>query len=116
MTDEDIRERRRQLDAAQTPEERTVIERVWQEKSLICQAHTAERVKELVQKSATKADIEGIGSRISALHSCPKFKDDKLGWLRQNWLWVMAFLYMLQSMLGVNVVDLVNKIIERMFG
>lgn len=112
MTDHDIQERRRQLDAAQTPEERIIIERVWQEKSLRCQAHTAERVKQLLKDAATKTDIHEIVEKIDRLHSSPKWKDNKLEWLKANWMWVLVLLYMLQSMFGVNVSAIIERIFE----
>lgn len=96
MTDEDLKMRHEQLARAKTPEERAVIKDAWEEHSLRCIAHQAQRIKEINGKCATKEDVaemkESIGDRIDSLHACPKFKKDPLGWLQKNWMWLVVML------------------------
>lgn len=115
MTDEDLHERRRQLDAARTPEERAAIERVWTEHSLRCQAHTAARVKEIMRTMATKKDIAQLSAKIGALHSVPKWSEDKAGWLVGHWFQLIVAAYILKS-LGVEVGPIVKAALAAVFG
>lgn len=110
MTDEDLTERRRQLDAAKSPEEKAVIESIWKEHSLRCQAHTATRVKQLVATTATKGDITAVLDQINRLHSSPRWKEDKAGWIAKHWLEIVVFAYILKT-LGIELGPLVKAAI-----
>ncbi|HIV09538.1 MAG TPA: hypothetical protein IAC79_05445 [Candidatus Spyradenecus faecavium] len=101
MTDDEQALLEEQLRKAETPEARLEVWLLWWPHMARCLASTNRHVK------GTEATLERIDENLNDLagmiekyHGKTSWKADKLGWLKENWMWVVVFLYMLQS-LGV---------------
>lgn len=75
---------------AQTEGARTRVLVHWLPILVRCQIKTAARAKLHVEQ------LRRLEAKVDALHAAPRFKDDKLGWLRANWKWLIIFLLLLK--------------------
>ena len=124
MTEEDLEEFHKQMDAAQSNEERQQIRLRWMPHMARCMRSTNTHIKAIEKSVGTQfqllearceeihKDVCDLGAKVDRLHETPKWKDNKMEWLKANWVWVVVMLYIAQSLLGLNVASL----IERFFG
>ena len=115
MNREDLDTFMDQASRASTSEERLAVLCNWTPHMARCLQSTNTRVKDLevTQAEGCKALHESIAEikrDITALHSSPKWKDDRLGWLRENWTWVMLMLIFIQTSFGINVSGVIQHI------
>lgn len=103
MTDEEMTTFDHQMKDAKTEEERQRIRELWQPHMMRCLNSTNRRVKSIEGAMATHADVDKIFTRINELHAKAKWKDNKVEWMKENWMWVVVFLYMIQSLFGIDV-------------
>lgn len=108
MTYEDMERFFEELMAATTEEERQAVRARWLPMLVRCLDSTNAHVKE-AEKMAREAEslakeardgVIALKATVETLHKTPKWSEDKMGWLKANWMWVVVMLYMLQS-LGV---------------
>ena len=59
--------------------------------------------------SEIRQEIYQIRSTMERLHQLPKWKDDKMAWLKMNWMWIVIMLYVLQSMLGIETTEIIGQ-------
>lgn len=117
MNKEDLDTFMDQARRANTNEEKLTVLCTWTPHMARCLQSTNIRVKDLEvnQAEGCKALHESIAEikrDITALHSSPKWKDDRLGWLKDNWTWVMLMLIFIQTSFGVNVSGVLQHILD----
>lgn len=113
MTDEEMTTFEHQMHDAKTEEERKRIRELWQPHMMRCLNSTNRRVKKIENAMATHEDVDKIFTRINSLHAAPHWKDNKLEWLKVNWMWLVVMFYIIQSLLGVDVGEYVQQILGR---
>lgn len=111
MTDEEMTTFERQMKEAKSEEERIRIRELWQPHMMRCLNSTNRRIKKIEGLMATHEDIDKIFSRINTLHAAPSWKDNKVEWLKANWMWLVVMFYIFQSMFGVNVAEHIQRIL-----
>lgn len=99
MTDDEQALLEEQLRKAETPEARLEVWLLWWPHMARCLASTNRHVKS-AEASLENIDngLNALVDKVNKLHAKAKWKDDKLGWLKENWMWVVVFLYMIQSL------------------
>lgn len=103
MTDEEMTTFEHQMREANTEEERKRIRELWQPHMMRCINSTNRRVKTIESLMATHADVDKIFTRINKLHARVRWKDNKIEWVKENWMWLVVLCYILQSMFGINI-------------
>ena len=113
MTDEDLETFTKLMEQAKTDEERSRIRSQWLPHLSRCLVSTNRHVKAVEDALCSVTEgIKNLGEKMDRLHSVPKFKEDKIGWLKANWMWCVIMLYILQSLFGVNVAGMIQKLIS----
>lgn len=99
MTDEEKSLLEEQLKKAETPEARLEVWLLWWPHMARCLASTNRHVKSAETSLGNiNAGLNALVDKVNKLHAKAKWKDGKLEWLKENWMWVVVFLYMIQSL------------------
>lgn len=91
MNDEQSTQLSQEMMDAHTECDRVRVFIHWLPVLVRCIITTAARAKMAVAK---QKELEASMKR---LHSTPTFKEDKLGWLKANWQWLILFLLLLKQ-------------------
>lgn len=109
MKDEDLETFTALMENARTDEERMRIKEQWLPHLSRCLINTNKHVKAVEEAVQEVSDrIEKLSQKMDRLHNFPSFKDDRAGWLRQNWMWCIIMLYVLQQLLGVPAATIIQ--------
>ena len=113
MTDDDLETFTKLMEQAKTDEERNRIRSQWLPHLSRCLVSTNRHVKAVEDALCSVTEgITKLGEKMEHLHSVPKFKDDKIGWLKANWMWCVIMLYILQSLFGIDVASIIQGAIK----
>ena len=143
MSPEDLNTFNRQIKMAQTDDARRSIVSSWMPHFLECLSHQGARSKEIystlmeVRDSLVKMveDIQKdhqsdkeeivkmitelsqglalVAERMKQIPQRTKFKDDKIGWMMENWMQLVIIFYIFKSLFGVGIdgiIGIVTKI------
>lgn len=110
MTEEDLESFTALMENAKTDEERGRIKEQWLPHLSRCLLSTNKHVKAVEEAVEEVSDrIEKLSQKMDRLHNQPSFKEDRIGWLRTNWMWCIIMLYVLQQLLGINAAGLIQN-------
>lgn len=109
MTDDELQTLSKLMENAKSEEERRHIQEQWLPHLSRCLVSTNLHVKAVEEAVANlTATMKEINDKMSSLHSAPSWKDDKVGWIKANWMWCVILLYVLQSLFGIDVASLIR--------